>query len=564
MFKLNVRDKYEKIMFWKKNLLIVVNFCILLYFLLVLIFNKEATIFNFLVVTFSIIIQLILNLIVKAYIILQLKKEMIYETLSILKNTKLPSKLPKVVYVYTTHNDFWEARLLQSMQQTYKNIEYWISDGSSDKEKSKEIQAFCTKYNVNYHSLNRPSTNKADSLNHFLKYSGAKFDYLLISDSDVAINKNFVSTSLKFFYYQKQKQLGWVSSNIINYSSNNLWNILMSKSENIAFINKFLLSNINNKMNSNLYSAACLISKNMLDSFNYQFPEGSLEDVYLECFGYKNGWNGYINPITISMQTFDKNIINFCKRTFRVDDWMIKYLKEFFFKRNNEEKLETNYMIFQNAFSRFLQILSLPLIAFLISFVIFHFDTLISNPIFIWTFWAFLAYLISVIIYWIAVHVQLLGKHIISCSIMFLIHFIALFWLVSFRKFNSFFRSKYAEFIPSRGYKTSNKMILIKQILQVFFSLIILVSFNIASIYFQIWNINWGWLYLFVLINLIVGLLFLSPIFFLISYALSFIIVNKNYNKDNWVYCNNQYVNNKKIIDKWLINNNIDEQELFN
>lgn len=564
MFKLNIREKYEKIMFWKKNLLIVVNFCILLYFLLVLIFNKEATIFNFLVVIFSIIIQLILNLIVKAYIILQLKKEMIYETLSILKNTKLPSKLPKVVYVYTTHNDFWEARLLQSMQQTYKNIEYWISDGSSDKEKSKEIQAFCKKYNVNYHSLNRPSTNKADSLNHFLKYSGAKFDYLLISDSDVAINKNFVSTSLKFFYYQKQKQLGWVSSNIINYSSNNLWNILMSKSENIAFINKFLLSNINNKMNSNLYSAACLISKNMLDSFNYQFPEGCLEDVYLECFGYKNGWNGYINPITISMQTFDKNIINFCKRTFRVDDWMIKYLKEFFFKRNNEEKLETNYMIFQNAFSRFLQILSLPLIAFLISFVIFHFDTLISNPIFIWTFWAFLAYLISVIIYWIAVHVQLLGKHIISCSIMFLVHFIALFWLVSFRKFNSFFRSKYAEFIPSRGYKTSNKMILIKQILLVFFSLIILVSFNIASIYFQIWNINWGWLYLFVLINLIAGLLFLSPICFLISYALSFIIVNKNYNKDNWVYCNNQYVNNKKIIDKWLINNNIDEQELFN
>jgi hypothetical protein len=30
---------------------------------------------------------------------------------------------PKVVYVYTTHNDFMPARLLQNMEQTYKNFE---------------------------------------------------------------------------------------------------------------------------------------------------------------------------------------------------------------------------------------------------------------------------------------------------------------------------------------------------------------------------------------------------------------------------------------------------------
>ncbi|WP_406602456.1 glycosyltransferase [Metamycoplasma sualvi] len=117
---------------------------------------------------------------------------MMKEVNEIQTTTKLPSNLPKVVYVYTTHNDFWEEIMLHNMQQTYQNIEYWISDGSSDKEKIKEIKAFCKKYNVNYHSLKRPSVNKADNLNHFLKYAKVNFDYLLIADFDVIIDKNFV------------------------------------------------------------------------------------------------------------------------------------------------------------------------------------------------------------------------------------------------------------------------------------------------------------------------------------------------------------------------------------
>ena len=564
MFKLSTRDKYEKIMYWKKSLFFVINFAVFLYFILAMIFNKELTIFNFLVVSFSIIIQLILTVFIKAYVIFCLKKEMIYETLSIIKNTKLPTKLPKVVYVYTTHNDFWEARLLQSMQQTYQNIEYWISDGSSNKEKSKEIKAFCKKYNVKYHSLNRPSINKADNLNHFLKHAKVKFDYLLISDSDVAIDKNFVSTSLKFFYYKKQKQLGWVSSNIANYPLDNLWNVILNNLENNIFANKFLLSNVNNKLNANLYSATCLINNKMLESFNYQFPEGCLEDFYLECFGYKNGWCGFINPITLSLQSFDKNIIGFCKRTFRVDDWMIKYLKEFFFSKNNEEKIETNSAVIQNAFSRYLQILSLPLIAFLLSYIIYDYNTLITKPLFIWIFYLFLSYLIIELIYWTVIYSKFLHWNVLFYFILFSIHYLALFWLIPLRKFNSFFRSKYAEFMPSRGYKISNKSILIKYLLLSLLPFVVLVTFNTLGIYFEIWNINWGCLYSFILVNLIFGLLFLSYICFFISYVLSLIIIDKNYNSNNWVYCKNSFINNEKIINKWINENNMTTKELFN
>ena len=122
------------------------------------------------------------------------------EFLDIVNNTKLPTKSPKVIYVYTTKNDFMPARLLQNMQQSYKNIEYWISVGGHDDKNIETIKKFAKENNVNLFIMDRPSNNKADNLNSFLKHNKSKFDYLLIGDADVAIDKNFVETSLKLFY----------------------------------------------------------------------------------------------------------------------------------------------------------------------------------------------------------------------------------------------------------------------------------------------------------------------------------------------------------------------------
>ena len=79
------------------------------------------------------------------------------------------SLISVIVPIYKVQ-DYLDECIESIIHQTYSNIEYWISDGSSNKEKSEEIKTFCEKYNVNYHSLKRPSVNKADNLNHFLKY----------------------------------------------------------------------------------------------------------------------------------------------------------------------------------------------------------------------------------------------------------------------------------------------------------------------------------------------------------------------------------------------------------
>jgi hypothetical protein len=52
-----------------------------------------------------------------------LRNYFVNECLEIVSNTQMPKQLPKVVYVYTTHDDFLPTRLLQNMQQTYENFE---------------------------------------------------------------------------------------------------------------------------------------------------------------------------------------------------------------------------------------------------------------------------------------------------------------------------------------------------------------------------------------------------------------------------------------------------------
>ena len=213
MFSLKSFDYYRKARFW-------IIFYPMVYFIITGLLIGFLQLFSkFLFNNISISIIAIVNfawavsigaisfIVIFLRIILKWKvrKMYVYECISIIVNTKLPDKLPKVVYVYTTHDDFMPTRMLQNMQQTYTNIEYWISDGSELAGTKKTIDDFVKKHkNVHLYRMKRPSKNKADNLNSFLANHKSNFDYLMISDADVAIQKDFVDKSLKFFYCNNQ------------------------------------------------------------------------------------------------------------------------------------------------------------------------------------------------------------------------------------------------------------------------------------------------------------------------------------------------------------------------
>jgi cellulose synthase/poly-beta-1,6-N-acetylglucosamine synthase-like glycosyltransferase len=64
-----------------------------------------------------------------------------------ISNVTLTNK-DRVCVIHMTCNAFDPACLLQTMKQSYKNIDYIICDDSSKEEYLTQISEFCKKYNV--------------------------------------------------------------------------------------------------------------------------------------------------------------------------------------------------------------------------------------------------------------------------------------------------------------------------------------------------------------------------------------------------------------------------------
>lgn len=135
MFQIKARDKINKFNFVKKivNIIFLLILSVIttsLLFAFLITGNKYLVFINVLFSSLAIpgyfLIQSIWTTLYKDYLWRKTK----YEFLEIVHKTKIPEKNNKVVFVYTTHDDFFESRFLQVTKQTYKNIEYWISDGS--------------------------------------------------------------------------------------------------------------------------------------------------------------------------------------------------------------------------------------------------------------------------------------------------------------------------------------------------------------------------------------------------------------------------------------------------
>jgi hypothetical protein len=133
------------------------------------------------------------------------------------------------------------------------------------------------------------SISKSDNLNHFLQYSGAHFDYLMIGDADEIFDKYFVECNIRFFYSDKFEKLAFVSPLNQCYKTQGLYTNIMRNIDNITMFNRDLIKSVQLRDYSNLYSASCLISSKFIQSMNGKFPDSVLEDYYSENIAVMNG-----------------------------------------------------------------------------------------------------------------------------------------------------------------------------------------------------------------------------------------------------------------------------------
>lgn len=483
-----------------------------------------------------------------------LNRLLIWEFYEIVTLNRVPNS-PKVVYVYTCHNDMYEGRVLQNIKQTYKNFECWISEGSEKQEVIEKSRAFAEKHKIKFFAVGgNGSSNKADNLNAFLSRSGASFDYLLITDSDECLGNNFVECALKCFANPHFHNLGYVSPQNYCYNTDNLFSNV--------FLNSYCFDiktgvgkNIDFGDMPNLYSSSCLISKDLLNLNGGLFPTGCLEDVYLEHFALCHGFSSVTIPMASSGQAFDASIKAFQKRNLRISDWGIKLLKEKKLSNYNEKykKWWTTYLA--NLFTPFTFVLRWFIIAIFLWLLIYYNNFLFSTPFFL-----------TIIIYSIvAIIISRIGKLFIISKIYAMgnnLWFVCclLYFLFSASSrpyalkhwFDSMIRSKYSAFGGS-GQKTKakSKFQIIKWDLLGLLICAILFAGWISIFILLIGLDNHPLCLLLITVAILIGVFLLSFIGEIILFWMGLIPHNKTYSKDDFINPP-KILSNPKIKEKFI------------
>lgn len=152
---------------------------------------------------------------------------------------------PKFVLLYCTCNDFNPEALKFCMSQDYDNFKAVILDDSSKEEYKAQIDEFAKQNNVEVVRRENRTGFKAGNLNNYLN-NHKDYDYFVILDSDEIIPHDFITKSLKYFYYSDK--IGVVQASHIATKGKNWFQSLLgmsidSTSKTVQIMKNFYGSN---------------------------------------------------------------------------------------------------------------------------------------------------------------------------------------------------------------------------------------------------------------------------------------------------------------------------------
>lgn len=480
----------------------------------------------------------------------------IYDCYEIVYKTKLPKKLPKVIYVYTTHNDLIESRVLENRKQTYRNFMMYVADGSDNEEQQERIRKFCAKNNIKLIQMplaSGGSKNKADNLNFFIKHCKEKYDYIMTGDADVAINPRFVEHAIKFFSCKKIKNLGFVSSLSYNYRSKGVFTNSIRYAESAYIYSNFLERNYKPYLVGALTGQVCLIKKEALKSANGRFPDSVVEDWYLEAACVENNQFGIMIPTSICYNEFDTNIEAYYKRTLRVFDWIVKWWKDNIFKIN----FKYNYN-FDKWYSLFLKLAlffilfasSILITSIVIWLVVNYWDVAFNGNYLFYVFVGIILASIVISIAYFLVNVAIISdnkKDAILFPIIVIPWLLATSLRMSFNWLKCIFLNKYFTFGGSGKSRNSvfkNKKILLWWVWMIIIGAII-GAFNYCIFTF-VANIGYGLIGV-IIFDTIFGYIFMAIVSYLILWYVNKLGQKNNFSRQNPLLFNNPKHNFDKI-----------------
>ena len=133
-------------------------------------------------------------------------------------------------------DDFMPNTLLQTANQTYKNIDVWLCDDSKNEKNKEFINSFAKEHG--FFVMRRDSEHKkmhkskVGNTFYWLNKYGSKYDYVFENDSSTIVASTFVEHCLCYYHSEllKNKKIGGIICNGMFYSTKSLLTDIYSKS----------------------------------------------------------------------------------------------------------------------------------------------------------------------------------------------------------------------------------------------------------------------------------------------------------------------------------------------
>ena len=157
-----------------------------------------------------------------------------YSTLAaeIINSVDITRHNPKVAMIVYVCNDLTPSTILQTANQTYKNIDVWLLDDSSKPEAIELVKKFASEHN--FKICPRPVEHKKahptmiGNMFYFLSQHAKEYDFIFETGTSTITTNTFVENSLKYFYSPliNSKNVGAVSGCGAFYPSRNIFSYI--------------------------------------------------------------------------------------------------------------------------------------------------------------------------------------------------------------------------------------------------------------------------------------------------------------------------------------------------
>ena len=232
-------------------------------------------------------------------------------------------KMPKVLLLYCTCNDFNADALLHSMGQTYENFQTVILDDSTKEEYLMQVSNFAAQTGATLVRRQNKAGFKAGNLNNYLQ-GRTDYDYFVVLDADERIPQNYIKEVLKYYAYSSE--VGVVQAAHKATEGSNLFQNLMGLS--VKSNGKIC------QVMKNFYGSNALIGHGMtISRACYEktggFPEVVAEDISFAIDVKNSGYRVLYAPNIICEEEFPHDYLCLKKRQAKWVQGNVEFMKKY-------------------------------------------------------------------------------------------------------------------------------------------------------------------------------------------------------------------------------------------